>query len=626
MGSWGLDFYGRNAPPSRRPPRRFFLELLCIFSLHLPLSCGPSVPAGPPPPVPTLASSQEAALAFGSLRRRWFSASRPERKAMREEVEALRSRFAQEQVARQADLYLAWIALESGDFDESLRLASLAAAPHPGHVRLLAQLIEGATLSRSGAPEQALQRLLPLVGQLIDVHARDLLHEEAVISAITAQRWQDALWLLDVWLRDVSEEDQQAVLDIARALLGDLPASSIEDELTRRQFTRSLDEKKADALDKILLRHLAAVALQSQDSALARRLLGLPNLLPLLGESAAPLFGLAARNDAPQVNGRQIGLLLADGSSELGERSAQVSLGVLAALRSLGPSAPRLVARQASLDGLPTALLSLDAEGVLVLIGGGDAASAGELARFAEQRQIAALLLHPPAGEPPSRWAFPFGPAPGSAADALRTALARQGARRPVLVGDAEGAVPCLALPPPGQLQRFPTGAWKAQGVDALLLLGSARCARDAIEEARAAGLSLRIALGLEAAALLQPEPPGVAPSRRSLSALAAGLGCYPETRLPSPDSSLPSYWQRLASDAASVASRALEGLPDDRTLDTSQVRSRRESVRGALERANPSSCTGLRPAIRMNPPPWRIVEPRDLSSDRMCTTCPKRE
>jgi len=568
--------------------------------------------------VPALASSADAAHAFGELRRRWAVATRADRKGLRDYIGQLRDRYEGEQVARQADLYLAWIALEFGDFEEAQRLAAQAGAPHPGNVRMLGQLIEGASLSRSGEPEEALKRLMPLVGQLIDVYARDLLHEEAVISAITAHRWPDALWLLDVWLRDVPEDEQQTVLDIVRALVKEIPDDPIEQTLRRHL---SVSDQQAGALDKALVRQLGATALRAQDSALARRLLDLPRVLPLLGEDAAALLELAARFDVPQVNGRQVGLYLADERPELAERSAQISLGALDALP--GDSSPRLVVRQAPTEAAPRSLAALDAEGVSVLVGGTDPDSAERLARFSESEGIAALLLVPPSSSTAHRWAFLFGPDEQQPAASLLAALARQGAQHVAVVGASPSlsppgsmrllpATPCAAMQAPGQLTRYPVHEWRTRGVDGLLLLGSARCAQDVIGEARAAGLPLRLALGPVASELVQPPPRGSSPTRRALSSGAfVGLGCYPSLQADAPAEGAPGFLRLLARDAVRVAAQALAGLPEDSTMDSAQVKHRRELVREALEAASSSSCLGLRPHRDLGAPPWRLTERR---------------
>ena len=54
---------------------------------------------------------------------------------------------------------------------------------------------------------------------------------------------------------------------------------------------------------------------------------------------------------------------------------------------------------------------------------------------------------------------------------------------------------------------RFPVGEWRAAKVDSLLLLGDGSCAAEALADAVSHGLSVRAALGLEAADLAI-EPP----------------------------------------------------------------------------------------------------------------------
>jgi hypothetical protein len=576
--------------------------------------------------VPALADSSDAALAFGQLRRRWAGASRDERKGLQEQVLALRAAHAGEQVARLADLYLAWIALERGEYEEARLLAEKAAAPHPGSVRLLAQLVEGATLARSGEPDAALDRLLPLVGQLVDPYARELLHEDAVIAAVTARRWKDVLWLLDVWLRDVPEDDQHTVLEVTQGLLGTIPSEPLEAELDRRL---SSGEERARALEKLLVKHLTSVALAEQNAPLARRLLDRPGVLPLVGEGAAALLELAARDNAPRIIGRRVGLFLAGHAPgdtaraptqaewEAAERGTQITRGALEALGSARSGGPRLLLRQTPTADAARALEGLDAEGVLLLVGGADPDSAELLARFSEHKEIASLLLVPPRTEVGGRWSFLFGPSPLLAAPGLLASLARRGAQRPLLIGvDAPlpgvsaPAEPCRLLPAPGQLARYPTATWKARGIDAVVLLGPPRCAQDVLDELKGSGFTPKVALGIEAVALLQPLPRGSSPLRRPPQVAAAvGLGCFPQREEEPPDDGAPSYWERLSSEAILAAVQALEGLPDASTREAKEVRQRKELVRDALARLPRSRCLGLGPSTRLTPPTWRSIE-----------------
>jgi len=53
--------------------------------------------------------------------------------------------------------------------------------------------------------------LSPLVSKLIDGWARALLNEEIVQSALAAKRWQRALQLMAVWLREAGPEEARAI-------------------------------------------------------------------------------------------------------------------------------------------------------------------------------------------------------------------------------------------------------------------------------------------------------------------------------------------------------------------------------------------------------------------------------
>ncbi|MCS6901282.1 MAG: hypothetical protein RMJ98_00005, partial [Myxococcales bacterium] len=208
------------------------------------------------------------------------------------------------------------------------------------------------------------------------------------------------------------------------------------------------------------------------------------------------------------------------------------------------------------------------------------------------------------------------GPPPLLAVPDLLTSLARRGAQRPLLVGirtPPPGVTapvePCRLLPAPGQLSRYPVAFWKAQGIDAVVLLGPPRCAQDVLEELRSSGVAPRVALGLEAATLLQPAPRGASLLRRPLAAVAAGLGCFPERGREAPPEGVPGYWERLASEALLAAVQALDGLPEASTRDAKEVRQRKGSVREALAHLPHSRCLGLKPSPSMNPPAWRLVE-----------------
>jgi hypothetical protein len=595
--------------------------------------------ATPGAPVPALATTPASAEAFGQLRRRWASATRDERIALEPEVADLRAQHADEPVARVADVYLAWIALEKGDYAAARRLAAAAGAEHPGNVRDLGQLVDGATLARSGDFEGALERLTPLLGKLLDPFARELLHEESVVAAVAAHRWRETIHLLDVWLRDAPEEDQPGVLKISQAMLEQVPTASLEQALVEmRSDGNESGTMHSEPLEKAIARRLAAIALQRSDSSLARRLLAQGSALASLGEVGNDVVELASHFDVPQINGRRIGLLLPQGSTDARSRAAEASLGAMWGLELVGDgpqrASDRLVVRHDGPSPADTerALAALDAEGAAVLVGGFTSDEAQRVAEFAEKEGVAALLLVPPTRMPEkARWALALGPAEGSSLGPLVDALGERGATTIALVGASAAlvsagaarvlpSVDCMPFAPLLKARRYPLADWRKQRADAVLLAGDERCAEDVMAEAREARLPLLLGLGAAAASAALPPPAGVSPGRKPPGRLLVStLGCFPvDSRgRPSPELTAftarhggpPTYWTVLGREAAVLAARAVAELPADQTLENSEVKRRRGLARAALSSTTPSPCMGLRPSPTPSPAPWRVVD-----------------
>lgn len=574
-------------------------------------------------PVPALATSPGAAEAFSILRRRWAGASREERIALEQHVGQLRALYADEPVARVADVYLAWIALERGDLGRARALAIDAERGFPGNTRDLGALLDGAALSRQGDPEGALERLMPLVGKLLDPYARELLHQEAVDAAAAANRFADAVRLLDAWMRDAPEEEQATLRVTAARVLETIPAPTLERALREMVEDDELGlQKHADALEKAIARRLAAIALSRGDAELARRLVRQGGALATLGEVGADVVGLAASGaDSPSVLGRRVGLVLSAGSEVRRTRSADVALGVLQGLGLTGGGAAsgdeRLAVRDdgGAEDGAMRALSALAVEGASVVVGGVDRESATRLADAAEVEAIPVLLLSAPESRPRSRWAIVLGPDEHAGAVAVVDALAANGARTIAVVGASRAlvargnarvlpAVDCVPFSAGGT--RYPVGEWQKQHVDALLLAGDARCTEDALGELRAARFAPALGLGPLAVAAALPPPRGVAPFRAfSVAATVATLGCFPDdpSAAPATAGAAPggeretarSWWAVVARDAARLARASTESLPDTRTREPAEIRARRERVLAAIASAKPTACLGIR-------------------------------
>lgn len=594
--------------PMRAPP--LFRTLGALAALASAAGCGAPKPKGAP--VPALAKSSGAAEAFSLLRRRFAGATREDRISLRPYVADLAVRYEREPAAKMAEVYLAWIALEEGRHDEALARAARAATD-PGNARDLATLIEGATLAHRGDASAGLDLMMPLVGKLLDPYARDLLHAEATRAARDAARHSDVVRLFDVWLRDVPEEDRAGVLDTARRALGTIPVGTLE-----RSLVEMMEEdgagiaKHSDALMDAILARLAGVALDRNDAALARRLLREEGGIGKLGDRGAALVELAATAEGvPTVSGRRVGLLLPEGSARASVGAELIDGAVGAARPTLGEPS-RFVSRSdgASLDETRAALAALGAEGVAVVIGGVDRASAGRLAEAAEAERMPVLLLAPP-DTTPGPFALRFGPDPTTGASAALEALHARGARviavvgadRPLVVDGGAKVLPPLSCPVitgPRAVARFPWEQWRRERVDAILLAGDARCALDLMTELGRADTPLGVG-PLAASATLSP-PRGSSPARKPRAPAAlATLGCFPS-------SATRGWWSAVGADALQVALDALSVIPDESTKDQDEVTRRRAAVLRTLASAPASPCLGLSPRRDDFVAPWRVT------------------
>jgi hypothetical protein len=118
---------------------------------------------------------------------------------------------------------------------------------------------------------------------------------------------------------------------------------------------------------------------------------------------------------------------------------------------------------------------------------------------------------------------------------------------------------------------RFPLAALKKEGVDALLVTGDAACARD---------------LARELAYLREPWPLALAFDASEAYATLSGSAFVPQAGS-YPDASPTAGWyEALGHDAAVLATRALEALPESGIARGDDVETLRAKVRDALARA----------------------------------------
>ncbi len=547
-----------------------------------------------------LASSYRAQEAFRPLSQRWAAGERKDRLELEPNLVLFLGQFPDDDLAQVATVYLAWIAIDRGDLARARELLRGVLRGPVGTTRDLGEIAEGAILRRGGDAAAALERLEPLVGKIIDSFARALFAEEIVEAALEARRWFEAVAYIDSWLGVAQEEDRPAIAARASEALARVPPDVLEAVLGAMRA----DKERAGygtELKKAIGARLAAVALERNDPALARRLIESPGGGPAIGELAE----LASTGGAARVNGRTVGLLLSPGSAAASARSAEALAGVMDGLDLPRPARAeddrvRLVTRDddGEVARVETELAELASEGAAVLVAGLDRAGAAAAAKFAGKTRIPVLLLVAPGEKPdgaPATDALLVGGGEERVPVELTRALAARGANVVAPVGSVPAdlsiapktvleAAPCGRAPERAGEPRFPLSAWRTAKVDGLLLAGDAACARDAIDEAKGARMTFVAALGLEAAHLAS-EPPRV----RTLVA-TAGLFPMPRSSVPAAMSTwlsrhgaAPTWYAALAHDAAVLARAALRRLDVDATDDPAEVRKRHAAVAAAL-------------------------------------------
>jgi hypothetical protein len=512
-----------------------------------------------------------------------------------------------------AKAYLAMVAADQGKLDRAEQLVRQVETGPAGTTRDLGELVEGSIWQARHQPAQALEHFLPLVGKLIDPYARVLLDQQVVNAALAARTWYEAIAYMDLWLRDVPEEDLPAARLRVEKALEQVPSDVLERMLRTMQDERGGAGYGAE-IKKALVARLAVVALEKQDTGLARRLVETTGTGPALGEAAEGLEELASSGGAATIDGRTVGLLMSTGTAEraadVAERAADVLTGAVTILRpDKREPVSKAVAGAENVEGVrlltrderdpkrtTLALTALANQGAAIVIAGFEPDQAQAVAAFSARTGVPVLLLAPLAGKeaPPS--AYGLGANRDEVAVAMAGALAHHGVKTIAPIGGeanseslrsfgSTAATPCDAPVQKAGEARFPVDVWRKAKVDALILLGDSYCSSDALEDAESEGLGRAWAvLGLDSGDLAAE--PGHFPL------LVTRSGAFPllRTEATSPLSAFrrrygkaPSWFAALGHDAAAIAKAALRTLPNDRVTDVKEVERRHQLASAAI-------------------------------------------
>jgi hypothetical protein len=562
-------------------PRARILAALLVVA-----ACGGR--AKEPPPVAALASTREAQDAIRPLRQRWMSAGPTDRARLEPDLRKFLAAFPKDGLVPLVRAELALCLLAQSDVEGAREAVRPVLSGSTGSVRDLAEIVEGAILLRKGQPALAFERLLPLVGKIIDPQARILFDEEIVQAAIGSGRWYEAVAYMDVWLRDAQDEDRDAVRGNVERALAAIPSEALE--LTLKAMDRGAGY--GPAIRRAVVDTLASVALKEKDPDLARRLVEAKGPAPVASDVVEGLEDLASSGAGAVADGRTIGFLLSTGAGPTGARSAEVLSGAIDALRARSGSsaedATRIISREER-DPARTelALGALASQGAVLLVAGLDAEEADAADRFAARTGTPTILLYPSHKTPHGASAYALGEPEGTECPALESALRDRGARRIVTVGP--GAVPCDIAPVQAGEPRFPVKAWKQAHTDGLVLSGDSACTRDVLTDVAGGGpAGVRIATGLLGAGIAADEPGAslLLVASAGVFPLSQGASASPLDAYKKRHGIAPSWSVALGHDATVLARLAVTGLPLDRTEDAAKVKALHERVRAALAAA----------------------------------------
>lgn len=572
--------YGNRAFPSSRG--RAGRALIVMLGALVLASCG-SGRGRDGGPHASLASSPAAQREFRALHEGWVGKTASERARLRPSLDRFLARHGADPRARLARLYLAWILIDQGEIAAARGLVEQTRTGPAGSAHDFAEVARARILVREGKPELALALLEPLEGKIVDSDERVLYGEERLLASLAAGRHTDAVRFALLWLSEAPAEDREAIGKRISALLKTMPAPALEHGL------RELDAEAArgsapgraavrDWLRKALREHLVELALARRDGELARRLLDSGPASLRRGERGNELSRLASAGTVvPRVAGRAIGFVLGMGGSAARRASADAAAGISRALglpeRDADPAAVRLITAEDGGEegGVQAALASLAGDGAAILIAGVDARSAEEAKAYADRAAIPVIVLSRQQVLDARGFTFDIGADAALDDAALGEELTRRKLSSPARVGPS--GVPCSVTAAGAGLPRFPVQVWKRDRIDALLLLGDATCAREAVSELAAAGVRPVLGFGLECAELLTALP-------TSHARFAVGAGAFP-MRDDAPDGMKrwrertgrpPTWASALGHDAAVLASAAIADFALTRVDDARAV------------------------------------------------------
>ena len=578
------------APPSRHSTRAARTPWLLAVCAAAAAACGHSR-ADALRPEATLSASSDAQAAFRALRPAWFAGSMNERRKLEPDLRTFLVRFPNDEPSDLVRVLLAFDCVSRGALTDA-RVLIAQVREHVGTVHDFAQVAEAYALLRESKADAAWDVLEPLAGKIVDADERLVFSELRLRAAAAARRYGRALSAAEELLSEAPLESQSSLQDTVRELFRTAPKADLVQNLQtfeRGESDEGASSKAREWLRKMVRERLVSIAVREKDAALARSLLDSAPAALRASDSGSALVSVAGGGQSvPLILGRSIGVALSLGSADARRRSANLVAGLA---RGLGlpeaaekPGGVHLISQDdgGSSAGTAEALRELAAQGAAILVAGVDTESADIAARFADQNEIAVVLLQVPTpGATPFRHAFVVGESSTSEQTVIDAELSRRNLQRIARVGRSGEACDAPLINAGGP--RFSVDEWRRERVSALLVFGSAACASDVARELHDVAFAPLLALGLEGSEFVYASD-----APRARFALCAGSFPLATRAEPGDNPALPAidWYEALGHDAALLAKVALDGFPDGRVDDGRVVRELHARAERALSAA----------------------------------------
>jgi hypothetical protein len=471
------------------------LPLLIVWGAAL--GCAPAKELEPSP---ALSETRAAQASFRHLEQRFFAEDEARRARLRPELEAFLTRYSRDPRAPHVSLLLAWVAVLEADWGEAERRIAAGRSSRSPRLRDFAELVDARRLLAMQQPEQALERLAPLEGRLVDAQERLSFAELRLQAALASRRYEIMLATLPAYLAAAPAEHGDRSRERARSALQTLPLGALEaslDDLDARARAGRLTAPEV-WLRREARERLIRLAIERKDVELARRLLDTHPGLASRADLAPELLRLAgtAGSSGP-VSGSFLGMAVEVGDPDAERRAASFARGLSAALA--GPhDVPLVMKIVEDAHAVGSTLSELERSGALVLVAGASEHGAEQAATWVVSGRAPLLLIRDTPDLVLSELSFVLGTSDIDQLDALQKELVRRNLARAARVGI--GGTSCRAPIAKAGTSRFPFQDWKRDQIQALLVFGSRSCVTELVTEARAQGFRAALALALDGA------------------------------------------------------------------------------------------------------------------------------